>query len=359
MKEERLKEAEFLETLKMLAPGTPLREGLDNVLRSKTGGLIVIGDGEDVLKTVDGGFSINSEYSPSYLYELAKMDGAIIISNDVKRILYANTQLVPNPAITTQETGTRHKTADRVAKQTDATVISISQRRNMITVYKGYTKYVLRDTPIILSKANQAIQTLEKYRAALDQALNNLSAVEFEDLATLYDAVISIQRSEMVLRIAGEVEKYICELGNEGSLVSMQMNELLHGVDSERNYLIKDYHISEDDSAHIKAGNDISNMSDECLLKIGAICKAIGFPEDLEMLDEQITPRGFRMLNKIPRIPVSIITNLVNYFGNFQKVIYASEEELDYVEGIGEIRIRMIKDGLKRLQEQALLERRI
>lgn len=359
MAEERLKEADFLNTLKMLAPGTPLREGLDNVLKSKTGGLIVIGDGEEVMKITDGGFNINSEYSSSYLYELAKMDGAIIISSDVKRILLANTQLIPDPAIPTQETGTRHRTADRVAKQTSATVISISQRRNIITVYRGYTKYVLRDTPIILAKANQAIQTLEKYRIALDQAINNLAALEFEDLVTLYDAVITIQRAEMVMRIAREVEKYICELGNEGSLISMQLNELVNGVDAEGSYLIKDYHISNDDSSHMKSEADLDSLSDEGLMNLTSICKILGFPENIEMLDELITPRGYRMLNKIPRLPSSIISNLVKSFDNFQRILDASPEELDYVEGIGEIRIRMIKEGLKRLQEQALIERHI
>ena len=359
MKEDRIKEAEFLNTLKMLSPGTPLREGLDNVLKSRTGGLIVIGDGEEVLKVVDGGFSINSEYSPSYLYELAKMDGAIIISSDMKKILYANTQLIPDPTIPTAETGTRHRAADRVAKQTDATVISISQKRNIITVYKGSIKYVLRDTSIILAKANQAISTLEKYRMALDQAMGNLSVLEFEDLVTLYDVVIAIQRTQMVIRIAKEVEKYIYELGNEGNLISMQLNELVNNVDVDGEYLIKDYHTSNEETDYIKAGQCISEMDDDELLDFTSICKILGYHGDMEMLDEMVTPKGYRMLSKIPRLPMPVISNLVKSFENFQLILEASPYELDGVEGIGEARIRMIKDGLKRLQEQVLLERHI
>jgi diadenylate cyclase len=359
MKEERAREIEFINILKLLSPGTALREGLDNVLRSKTGGLIIIGDSQEVLSIVEGGFNINCEYSPSYIYELAKMDGAIIISSDLKKILYANTQLTPDPTIPTQETGTRHRTADRVAKQTNAVAISISQRRNIITVYKGNIKYVLKDTPIILAKANQAIQTLEKYRSVMDQAMNNLSALEFEDLVTLYDVVIAIQRTEMVLRIVREVEKYISELGNEGSLISMQMNELVNNVETDGIYLIKDYHNSMDDTNQKEALEAISGMSDDELLSLALICKVLGFSDDIEMLDELITPRGYRILSKIPRLPSSIIVNLVKAFGDFQNILKASTTELDGVEGIGEVRSRAIRDGLKRLQEQVLLDRHI
>lgn len=359
MKEDRVLGDEFLNTLRMLSPGTPLREGLDNVLKAKTGGLIVIGDSDDVLKIVDGGFSINSGYSPSYLYELAKMDGAIIISTDLKKILYANTQLIPDPSIATQETGTRHRTADRVAKQTSAVVISISQRRNVITIYKGSAKYVLRETPIILAKANQAIQTLEKYKSILDLQMNNLSILEFEDLGTLCDAVIAIQRTEMVLRIVDEVEKYICELGNEGRLISMQLSELINDVEEDGTYLIRDYHKSTDTAALEETRKVITSLADDELIDMPGICKALGYPGDISILDEPIVPRGYRILSKIPRLPILVIENLVESFENFQSILNSSPECLDNVEGIGEIRAKAIKDGLKRIQEQLLLDKRI
>ena len=189
---------ENIGALKMLSPGTPLREGLENVLRAKTGALIVIGDSEDVLDIVDGGFNLNSEFSPAYLYELAKMDGSIILSTDAKKILYANAQLLPDSSIVTKETGTRHRTAERVARQTGKMVISISQRRHIITLYKGTEKYIIEDTSKILTKANQAVQTLEKYKIVLDQFLTNLSALEFEELVTLYDVVMVVQKIEML-----------------------------------------------------------------------------------------------------------------------------------------------------------------
>ena len=154
------KDDEIIEILKLIAPGTDIRQGLQNILKSKTGALIVVGDSEEILNIVDGGFSRNVDYTPSRLYELAKMDGAIVLSSDLKKILFANAQLIPSSEIETRETGTRHRTAERTAKQTGNLVISISQRRSIITVYKGNIRYVLEETSRILEKANQALQTV-------------------------------------------------------------------------------------------------------------------------------------------------------------------------------------------------------
>lgn len=219
--------------LKLVAPGTPLRAGIDNVLRANTGGLIVLGYNNEMMNIVDGGFFINSDFSPAYLYELAKMDGAIILSEDGKRILYANTQLVPNNNISSSETGIRHRSAERVAKQTGNLTISISQRRNVITLYQGENRYSLKDIGVILTKANQAIQTLEKYRAVLDQGITNLGALEFEQLVTFSDVVQVIHRIQMVLRIKQEIQNFILELGDEGRLITMQLKELVSNTEQE------------------------------------------------------------------------------------------------------------------------------
>jgi diadenylate cyclase len=199
--------------LKLVAPGTRLREGLDSILRAKTGALIVLGDSAEVLEVVEGGFHLDAEFAPPSLYELAKMDGAIVLSEDARRILYANAQLIPDPSIPSVETGIRHRTAERVARQTGTLVIAISQRRGVITLYRGANRYSLQDISVILSKANQAVQTLEKYKRVLDKALVNLTALEFEDLVTVYDVVWVVQRGEMVLRIVRELKNYISELG--------------------------------------------------------------------------------------------------------------------------------------------------
>ncbi len=350
------KDKKLMEILKIMAPGTQLREGLENILRAKTGGLIIIGDSEEIMKIVDGGFNINSEYSPSYVYELAKMDGAIVLSGDLKRILYANTQLVPDAFIPTFETGTRHRTAYRVTRQTGCIVVAISQRRNIITVYKNDIKYVLRDSSIILARANQALQTLEKYVSVLERVMSNLNLLEFQDLVTLFDVITAIQRTEMVMRIVDEVERYICELGNEGRLISMQLNELVRSVEEDGILLIRDY--CQNNLDYNKIYEQIQNMSSEELLDLDIISKVLGYV-GVPLVDTLISSRGYRMLNKIPRIPVNVIENVINNFKELKGVMEASYEELDNVEGIGEARAKAIKNGLRRLREQFMIDKQI
>ena len=358
MKEEDLKQKQLLDAIKMLSPGTPLREGLENILKGKMGALIVVGDGEDVTNITDGGFAINVDFSPAYLYELAKMDGAIIVSHDVKKILYANTQMIPNPSIHSSETGIRHRIAERVAKETGEVVISISQRRNIISLYQGDTKYIVQDTGRILTKANQAIQTLEKYKVALDTGMNHLSALEFEDLVTIYDVAVVLQRTEMVMRIVSEIEKFICELGNEGRLVSMQQEELVANVVTDGKYVINDYN-NHKESNYQGISKAIKNLSSEELLDLSNIAKILGYESNVAALDAGALPKGYRILHKIPRLPGPVIENLVRHFGEFQKIHRASIEKLDEVEGIGEVRARAIKEGLARLREQVMLGRQI
>ena len=320
----------LLHALKMISPGTPLRKGIENVLRAKTGGLIVLDSNEEVMKIVDGGFRINAEYSPAYLYELAKMDGAIVLSEDSKRILLANTQLIPNYNIPTTETGTRHRTAERVARQTGAIVISISQRRNVITVYRGEQKYVVEEISEVFSKANQALQTLQKYKDVLDTCIYNLNSLEFSDLATIYDVIVVVQSMERVMRVAQIIEGYLVNLGEEGYLVRMQLEELLGGTE--------------------ECNKKIRSLTEEDLLNKVKIAKVLGYSGISEDMDLQVQTKGYRILNKVHRLPASIIENLVNYFGNFQEILHASIEELDEVEGIGEIRATYIRNGLIKLK---------
>lgn len=344
--------------LKIVAPGTQLREGIDNVLRAKTGGLIVFGYDEKVQKMVEGGFSIQCPFSPANLYELAKMDGAIILSDDGKMILFANTQLVPDSMIPSSETGIRHRTAERTAKQTGKLVISISQRRSVVTLYKGNIHYSLKDIGVILTKANQAMQTLEKYRNALDKGLVNLGALEFEELVTFQEITQIIHRVAMVLRIRDEINNYVHELGTEGRLISMQMMELAGNVEAEASYLIKDY-------TYLPTANDVAILNEVCslsndeLLNEAMIVKAFGHSPREDGSEEVVYSRGYRMLKKIPRLPLNIINNLVEHFGQLNNIMRASIDELDEVEGIGDKRAKKIKVGLERIQEQLFIERMV
>ena len=344
------KKDEVTDILKLISPGTPIREGLDNILKAKTGALLVFSDSKEVLDLVDGGFFIDEEYTSSKLYELAKMDGAIVLSTDLKKILYANAQLIPSPEITTKETGTRHRTAERTAKQTGALVISISQRRNIITVFKENYRYILEDTEAVLNKANQAIQTLEKYRKVYDNKLGILNEYEFNDIVTLDNVLTVIQRAEMVMKIVEEIKKQIYELGNDGRLVNMQLEELIGGLAKEELLLVKDYQVNDTMAEEIL--EQLSNLNHEDLRKEPIIAKILGY-ESFENFEElAVYPKGYRILSKVPRMPNTIVENLVKSFKSFQHILVAEISDLDKVDGIGEIRAKTIKQTLKKMQEQ-------
>ena len=356
MAEKTKNDEELINILKIIAPGTLFREGLDNILKAKTGALIIIGDTKEVLDLVDGGFRIDEEYTPARLYELAKMDGAIVLSKDLKRILLANTQIIPSPKILTQDTGTRHRTAERTAKQTGELVVSISQRRNIITVFKGDFRYTIEDSSKIVTKANQALQTLENYKRVFDTKLRVLNEYEFNDIVTLDNVITCIQRAEMVNRVAEQVKRSIYELGADGVLVKMQLEELIEDLPQEELLIIKDYIAPSRRLLPEKILQNIRLCSQNELIQSEIIARFLGYEQFDNYEEVAVYPRGYRILNKIPRMPNNIVENLVESFKSFQHILAADIESLDDVEGIGEVRARNIKQSLKRMQEQFVFD---
>ena len=352
-----VKEDPIAEILKKIAPGTPIREGLDNILKAKTGALLLITDKQEVIEeVVDGGFFINEDYTSSKLYELAKMDGAIVLSGDMKKILFANAQLIPSYQIPTVETGTRHRTAERTAKQTRELVISISQRRNIITVFKGDFRYTIEDSSKIVTKANQALQTLENYKRVFDTKLRVLNEYEFNDIVTLDNVITCIQRAEMVNRVAEQVKRSIYELGADGVLVKMQLEELIEDLPQEELLIIKDYIAPSRRLLPEKILQNIRLCSQNELIQSEIIARFLGYEQFDNYEEVAVYPRGYRILNKIPRMPNSIVTNLVKTFKSFQHILLADVDKLDEVEGIGEVRARTIKQSLRRMQEQFVFD---
>lgn len=357
-REEKLWDERFIKAIKSLSPGTALREGLEHVLRARMGALVAFGDHLTMKELVDGGFALNCEFTPAGFYELAKMDGALLLSPDAKRILCANAQLIPDASLPTAETGTRHRTAERVARQTGNMVIAISQRRNLITVYLGNLRYILKDIAIILNRANQALQTLEKYKRVFQKNIVRLDALEFDDAVTLAEVAALIIRGEKVCRIAREIERDALELGQEGRLVTMQLEELLSDVD-ELQLVLQDYHSSEQ-IADIRRTQEQLMLLPEAELVPHVICRMLGYTvTPVSVMDVPVVPRGYRILRKIPRLPLAIIDNLVACFKTLSGIYQASGAELDAVEGIGEIRAKTIKDGLQQVRQQALFDRYI
>jgi diadenylate cyclase len=346
-------------TLAAVAPGTSLRDGLERILRGNTGGLIILGYDRVVESLCTGGFPLDVEASATRLRELAKMDGAIVIDDAAGRIVRAAVHLVPDPTIPTEEFGTRHRTAERVAKQTGYPVISVSQSMRIVALYVQGRRYVLDDSAAILSRANQALATLERYKLRLDEVAGTLSALEIEDLVTARDAVSVSQRLEMVRRIADEIGGYVVELGTDGRLLALQLEELMAGVESERELVVRDYMPAPGRRGRsvedVLADLDLLSATD--LLDPAVLAKVIGFSAGLEALDAPVSPRGFRLLAKVPRLPRTVVDRLVEHFGGLQKLLAAGVDDLQTVDGVGETRARSVREGLSRLAESSILER--
>jgi diadenylate cyclase len=343
-----------------MAPGTALRDGLERILRGRTGALIVLGYDDVVESVCTGGFPLDVEFSATSLRELCKMDGAVVLSSEGTRIVRAGVHLMPDPNIPTGETGTRHRTAERVARQTGYPVISVSQSMHLIGLYLNGQRHVLDDSAAIMSRANQALATLERYKLRLDEVNGTLSALEIEDLVTLRDAVTVIQRLEMVRRIADEIAGYVVELGVDGRLLALQLDELMSGVDSDRTLVVRDYLPTPDDRGEgqaVEALQDLDLLSATDLIDLVSVAKALGYPGTAEALDTAVSPRGLRLLAKVPRLPGAVVDRLVDHFGSLQRLLGATVEDLQAVDGIGEARARGVREGLSRLAEASILER--
>lgn len=317
----------------------------------------MVGDDSAVLSICSGGFLLDAEFSPPRLHELAKMDGAIILASDASRIARANVHLVPSPELPTSETGTRHRTAERVARYIDVPVIAVSEAMSIVSVYRNDLKHPLQPLPLLVNRANQALQTLERYKNRLDAVTASLSAREIEDQVTLRDVVTVLQRAEMVRRIAEEVDGYLVELGDDGRLLMLQLDELMGGVNDDRRLVVRDY-LQEQRSWHLdQAMAQLRTMSMGDLLDLNMIARALRLGQLADGLDAGLTPRGYRLLSLIPKLPASLVDPIVDRFGGLPEVMGASVGDLEKVGGVGVARARLVKKGLGRLVETSAFDR--
>jgi len=409
------------DALALVAPGQPLREGLERILLAKRGALVVIGDDASVLSICTGGFLFDAEFSPQRLSELAKMDGAIILSDDATRIARANVHLMPKPSIPTTETGTRHRTAERVARSVEVPVVSVSQAMGTITVYRGDSRHALQPAARLHERVNQALQTLQRFRQRFDLAVAALSVLEVEDTVTVRDVAAVLQPAELVRRIAEEVEIALVELGADGRLLRLQLDELVDGVETVRRLVVRDYvaggvtsppppsgqgaladgggeangapvRPSGDDGrrsqGHSRAGSshtradgtrsganhtgarraagpvsaeqalaELARLDTDELLDARRVAAALGLPDAQLDLDAALEPRGYRLLHRLPRFPEVVLDRIVEHFAGLQRIMRATVQELEEVGGVGETRARSVKDGLARLAESNILDR--
>ncbi len=351
------RDPKLLDAIARVAPGTDLRQGIDDIIRSHEGALIVIGEPDKYTFMFSGGIRLDVPFTPQFLYELAKMDGAIIVASDLSKIAYANVQLMPDPSIPSAETGTRHRTAERVAKQTDALVISISQQRETVTLFVDSVRYQLDLIAEALSKTNQALATIETYRQRLEQVLKRLTALEFQNAVMLDDVLVVIQRAEMTTRMADEIERDIAELGTEGRMIRIQLAELMDGVLEEKRAVVFDYQAGGSREEFEETLARLSQLSYSELLESEVLAEALGYDRNVNPLDFAVSPRGYRVLTRIPRLPRRVIESVVADLEGLEAIVRASRQELEEVEGVGRARAREIREGLRRLQEHNLVDR--
>jgi diadenylate cyclase len=346
----------LVEAIATVAPGTDLRQGIDDVIRSKEGALIVVGDPDQLSFLYSGGIRLDQPFTPQLVYELTKMDGAIVVNERLTKLAYANVQLMPDPTISSSETGTRHRTAERVAKQTGALVISISQQRGTVTLFVGRTRYQLEAIADVLAKTNQALATLQTYRERLDQVLTRLTALEFQNAVVLDDVLVVLQRAEMTTRMAKEVERDGVELGSEGRLIRMQLEELIGDLPVEKAAVVYDYHVDGSPRRVREALEALSEIDSYELLEYELLA-VLGYPGSINPLDHTVQPRGYRVLAHIPRLSDAVIKRVVAHFDGLESIVRASQRDLEAIETVGPTRAREIREGLRRLQEHNLVDR--
>jgi diadenylate cyclase len=330
---------------------------MDDIIRSREGALIVIGDPNELSFLFSGGIRIDVPFTGQLLYEVAKMDGAIIVNEGITKIAYANVQLMPDPTIASDETGTRHRTAERVAKQTGALVVSISQQRETVTVFVGTQRYQMDPVADVLAKTNQAVATLQTYRERLEQVLTRLTALEFQNAVVLDDVLVVLQRAEMTTRMAEEIERDCVELGSEGRLIRMQLEELVGQVPREKNAVVADYHVGGAGPEAAMSLEALASLPYHDLLEFDRLGELLGHGREVNPLDHSVTPRGYRVLSHIPRVPDNLVRRVVGDLGSLDAIIRASPRDLGRVEGVGAVRARDIHEGLRRLQEHNLVDR--
>ncbi len=351
------RDPKLLAAIETIAPGTPIRQAVDDVIRSHEGALIVIGDPAELSFLYSGGIRLDAPFRPQLLYELAKMDGAIIVDGAIKRLAWANVQLMPDSTIPSEETGTRHRTAERVAKQTGALVVSVSQQRETVTVFVGPARYQLDPVADVLAKTNQALGTLETYRQRLEQVLTRLTALEFQNAVVLDDVLITLQRAEMTSRMAERITRDCVELGSEGRLIRLQLEELVGNVPADRDAIVRDYHAVSADAEATLALEGLRALRYQDLLEFDRLVELLGYPRGSSPLDTSVQPRGYRVLSHIPRVPDMVVRRVVADFGSLDTVVRASQRDLEAVDGVGAVRAREIREGLRRLQEHNLVDR--
>jgi len=324
-----------------LLPGQSLRIGVDLIADKKAGALIVIGSTPKLDKISSGGITLyNCEYSPEMLSELSKMDGAIIVDDSVTKILKANVHLNPSDSITTTQTGTRHRTAERTSAMTGLTVIAVSEETSLIKVFENFKTIELEESAAILAKVNESLQSVDRMRRRFDDAVTTLGELEIENTLTNQEVLEVIQRGELLTRLANQVKTEALKLGKDAGLIMIQIDSLESGVLNTLNLVLKDHLPSKKFRTTIKANNEISKLSYD---ELNAV-EHLGNVLSKLPLDDISVSKGYRVLARLPNLPENLHDQIIQKFKTLPKLLSASPEKLYEVEGIGRSRAQQLRD---------------
>lgn len=343
--EEIHKKPSFIDVLGRLSPGKSLRIALDDILEGKSGALIVV-DCPELRNIMDGGFRINCSFTSQKLAELAKMDGAIILSQDLKKILFANVLLVPDSKIQTNETGTRHKAAERTAKQTGTIVIAVSERRNKITLFYEDKKYILENSENLLRRATETLNILEKQREIFDEMIKNLNILEITKMVSVGDVCSVLQRIEVITKITETMKRYLTELGNQGVIIRMRVREMFKGLEHMEELILKDY---SDKPLNVK--RILSTITFEGVIDTEILARSLFESQP----DTEIESKGYRLLEKT-NLTEREIKTLINSFGNLSGILNVGEEELGK---ILKAKSASFKKDFENLREQIVIGKKV
>ncbi|MCH7581624.1 MAG: DNA integrity scanning protein DisA [Acidobacteria bacterium] len=336
--------------MERLAPGTPMRRALERVIQQGNGGLVVLGNSSMVDAASSGGFNLNrSGFTPAKLAELSKMDGGIVLDDSWNTILEANIHFIPDGAIPTDETGARHRTAERLAVETGKPVVAVSEGRRVATLFYGEEKIELAQPTEVAAHVNQELQSLDRLRSRLDEAETKLTRLEVAGLSTYRSAVTVIQRTALVERLGRLIASRALTLGDEDRIMTLQLNDLLSGVDQTMRMVLQDYLKPLRSNSVQRAIDTIDGFTGSDIEDPVGVGKQVGFPD----LDDPAEARGHRVLALVGRLPDSVREDIVRYFGSVSKLLRASEGQLTAVEGVGETRARQLRAFFDRLQSQS------
>lgn len=335
------------QALRMCAPGTALRTALDMIIAGHLGALITIGDEDAVIAAGTDGFKLDVSFTASRLFELCKMDGAVVIDKDITKILRANFHLNPDPTLPTAETGTRHRTAARMSLLTNAIVISISERRQVVNVYVDGKGSQLRPTPEVMSTATQLTGIMQSTREQLDRQLLRLSTLELNNFVTLADVSSVIYLCEMLMTSAAELDSCILELGRNGRVIDMQRQEYAGTIDEEYTLLIRDYALDSSEANAAAIREEFRKTPNDQLRTSRNVARILGY-EDLSV-DSIMTPLGLRTLNRVSVVRKGMADKIIDEYGSLQDIVAAVEEDPAKLEEVGVNNPDVLADSLHRM----------